>query len=416
MAASVSFAPPVVEPPLDAAQRRLLLALGAATFMVSLDGRVVAPLLPNIAEEFGVSTATAGHLVSGYLLPYGACQLLYGPLADRFGKVRVAAFAMIAFSVGTALCGAFHSFAAVLAARAFTGAAAAALIPLTIAYIGDVIPYSRRQATLGMLMGSAGAAQALSTSMGGLMAAVLSWRSLFPILGGAAGLVTLALFSQVRRELDPPRTVAATRYRAALRGDLAPLLLLVFVEGALFMGGFPFMSGLLEERFGLNALAIGLILGLGGAAQVVAARLLPPLLRRFGEPELVTLGGGAMGVSYFVSAWAPHPVWVALGCTLLGGGFSVCHSTLQTRATEMLPAARGTALSLFAFSLFLGGGVGSLGLGLVLEHTGYGWGFGVAGLAWLPLTICAVRFLRRISSSLSLRLSGQATASVPSMR
>lgn len=384
--------------------------------MVSLDGRIVAPLLPSIAGEFGVSVATAGYLVSGYLLPYGACQLLYGPLADRFGKVRVAAFAMVAFSIGTALCGAFESFAAVLAARAFTGAAAAALIPLTIAYIGDVVPYSRRQATLGMLMASAGAAQALSTSLGGLMAAVLSWRSLFPVMGVVAGVVTVGLFGQSGGELSASRAAPGMRYRDALRTELTPLLVLVFAEGGLFMGGFPFLSGVLEERFGLDALAIGLILGLGGAFQVVAARLLPPLLRRYAEAELVGLGGAVMGLGYLASALAQHPAWVALGCALLGAGFSTCHSTLQTRATEALPAARGTALSLFAFSLFLGGGVGSLVLGWLLERAGYGLGFAVVGLSWLPFTFCAVRFVRRTSHPISTQVSEPVVLPAPPTR
>ena len=66
-------------------QRALLLALGTAAFMVSLDGRVVAPLLPTIAADFPISVADAGWLVSGYMLPYGLCQLAYGPLADRWG-------------------------------------------------------------------------------------------------------------------------------------------------------------------------------------------------------------------------------------------------------------------------------------------------------------------------------------------
>ena len=75
-------------------QRPLLLALGFATFMVSLDARVVAPLLPTIAHDFQTSIARAGYMVSGYLLPYGLFQLAYGPLADRFGKIRVSVFAM----------------------------------------------------------------------------------------------------------------------------------------------------------------------------------------------------------------------------------------------------------------------------------------------------------------------------------
>jgi Major Facilitator Superfamily len=137
---------------LAAPQRKLLFVLSVATFMVGLDGRVVAPLLPSIAVEFHVSVAVAGYLVSGYLLPYGLFQLAYGPLADRFGKVRVSAYAMVAFSVGTALCGVFSSFTGVLLARAFTGAAARTLWLCTRFRVGrGVVSIVRR---LGVARGS----------------------------------------------------------------------------------------------------------------------------------------------------------------------------------------------------------------------------------------------------------------------
>jgi predicted MFS family arabinose efflux permease len=378
-------------------QRRLLLALGLATFMVSLDARVVAPLLPAIAHDFQTTIARAGYVVSGYLLPYGLFQLAYGPLADRFGKVRVSVFAMAAFSAGTALCGAFASFTAVLLLRALTGAAAAALIPLTIAYIGDTVPYAKRQAALAMLMASSGAAQALSVSVGGTIAAVLSWRAIFPILGVLSALVTVYLATCAKHELRIPIALGVRRpgYRDALQSPLLPILLLVAFEGCLFLGGFPYLSGLLEQRFRLGSLPIGLLLGLTGASQLLSARLLPRLLQRASERELLLVGGGLMGLAYLVSAWAPSYLWVGLACALIGTGFSLCHSTIQTRATEAFPGGRGTSLALFAFSLFLGSALGSVGFGALLERVGYAGTFGSAGLLLFVFTALALGALGR---------------------
>ena len=364
--------------------------------MVALDGRVVAPLLPTVARDFGISVASASWLVSGYMLPYGLCQLAYGPLADRLGKVRVATYAMAAFSVGTALCGAFPSFAMIVLLRALTGAAAAALIPLTIAYIGDTVPYEKRQATLAMLMASAGAAQAFSTSAGGTIAALISWRSVFPLLGALAGAATVALFVYRHREVRLVGTPGAPhpRYRDALRAPrMKALLLLVACEGFLYVGGFSFLSGLLEQRFALDALRIGLLLGVAGVAQVVSARLLPRILRRLSERGLLLTGGSAMAGAYLISAVANHMAWIALACACLGTGLSLCHTTLQTRATEAFPRARGTALALFAFSLFSGGALGTAIIGYASEALGYGVTFALAGLALIAFTAASVRLL-----------------------
>jgi predicted MFS family arabinose efflux permease len=389
-------------------QRPLLLALGVATFMVALDGRVVAPLLPTIASDFGTSIASASWLVSGYMLPYGLCQLAYGPLADRFGKVRVATHAMLAFSVGTALCGAFPSFAMIVLLRALTGAAAAALIPLTIAYIGDTVPYGQRQAALAMLMASSGAAQAFSTSAGGTIAALVSWRTVFPILGALAGAATLALFAFRHRELRVRLAADAPspRYRDALRAPhMRPLLGLVALEGFLYMGGFSFLSGLLAQRFGLNAFDIGMILGVAGVSQLAAARLLPRILRRLSERALMLCGGSMMSGAFLLSAFASHPSLVALASGLVGTGFTLCHTTLQTRATEAFPRARGTALALFAFSLFSGSALGTVCVGYASEVIGYTRTFLLAGVALLVFTAILVRVLgtrRSVNTTLPL--------------
>jgi predicted MFS family arabinose efflux permease len=380
-----------MQQPLDS-QRALLLSLGVATFMVGLDGRVVAPLLPTIARDFGISVADAGWLVSAYMLPYGLCQLAYGPLAERLGKVRVATHAMLWFSVGTALCGAFDSFATIVVLRALTGAAAAGLIPLTIAYIGDTVPYERRQAALAMLMASAGAAQAFSTSAGGSIAAWVSWRHVFPILGALAGIATAGLFAYRKREIriavDPNAPPATVRLALQAPGMLR-LLALVAFEGSLFMGGFSFLSGLLEQRFRLDASSIGLILGSAGVSQVITARILPWLLARLSERQLIAIGGCEMACAHLLSAVAPQWPWVVMSCVLMGLGFSMCHSTLQTRATEAFARARGTALSLFAFSLFSGGALGTVCVGYASEALGYGVAFAVLGVLMFVFTAFA---------------------------
>jgi predicted MFS family arabinose efflux permease len=378
-----------------ATQHRLLWALGAAVFMVNLDARVVAPLLPAVAAELGVSLTRSAWLVSAYMLPYGACQLLFGPLADRFGKIAVCTYAMAAFSLGTACTALWPSFEAIITLRALTGATAAALFPLTLAYIGDTVSYERRQATIGTLMATAGAAQALSTSLGGSIAALLSWRAVFPTLGGLALAATIALYVTSRGERRRSRTAAEQpAYSDVLRAPgMLPLLALVASEGFLFMGAFSFISGWLEQRFALGSLGSGFVLSLAGVAQLASAWRLRQILRRFTERRLLATGGTSLALAYWCVALAPHWSFVAFGCALLGVGFILCHTTLQTRATEAYPRSRGTAVALFAFSLFLGSGLGTAALGWVLDALGFEALFLLVGASLLLFTAAVVRIL-----------------------
>jgi len=371
-------------------QRELLWALGAAVFMVNLDGRVIAPLLPTLSSALGVSLSRAGWLVSAYMLPYGLFQLAFGPLADRYGKITVCTHALMAFSVGTACCGLWPSFTSIFALRALTGATAAGLIPLTLAYIGDTVPYERRTATIATLMASGGAAQALGTAAGGSIAALLSWRAVFPVLGVSSGLVALLLYAFKHREVRVPTERPA--YLTVLRAKgMRSLLALVSAEGFLYFGTFSYLSGLLEARFALNPLAIGGVLALAGFSQLLTARVLPRFLHRLSERTRVGMGGASMGLAYLVSAYAPGAWVVAVACFCAGMGWILCHTALQTRATEVFPSGRGTALALFAFSLFVGSGIGAAVQGALIDAAGIQTSFVLAGTGLCAFSWCAVQ-------------------------
>ena len=62
------------------------------------------PLLPSLASDFGVTVAGAAPVLAGFSIAYGAGQLVIGPLGDRYGKLRVAWFALLLYGFGLAAC------------------------------------------------------------------------------------------------------------------------------------------------------------------------------------------------------------------------------------------------------------------------------------------------------------------------
>ncbi len=120
----------------------LMIALMAAVFMVTAEARVIAPLLPAMALEFRTSTAAVGLLITAYSIPYGLFQLVYGPLADRFSRQRVMGAALGLFALGTLISGFTPNLLVLDVLRFLTGAAAAGVIPVALAYIGDAVPLS----------------------------------------------------------------------------------------------------------------------------------------------------------------------------------------------------------------------------------------------------------------------------------
>ncbi|WP_133626725.1 MFS transporter [Fonticella tunisiensis] len=67
-------------------RNKLLWLLSGATFLIFFQAYMVAPLIPKLANVFGLSAESIGLIVPAYLIPYGIATLLYGPLSDRLGR------------------------------------------------------------------------------------------------------------------------------------------------------------------------------------------------------------------------------------------------------------------------------------------------------------------------------------------
>lgn len=345
-----------------------------------------------MAADLDTSVGRAGLGVTAYVLPYGIFQLIFGPLGDKIGRVQVTRWCFLVFALGTGLSGIVPSLTTLLLLRAATGLCAAAVIPLALAYIGDAVPYDSRQRAITNLMGATATGGALSTAVGGMLGSVLSWRVVFGLYGVIALLIAAYFF---RLPVDPPKRfsgIASTgHFRDVLSNKQARLIYgLVAIEGVVVLGAFTYLGAYLHDEFGLDYFVTGLILACYGLGTLMTSRLLfPVILRRVSERQLVLAGGLSLGIAYL--ALAPLPWWpLAIPPMLLMGmGFALFHSTLQTRTTELAPDARGTAVSMFAFCAFVGGGIGSAGFGWMVEATGYGLFLVVSGLLMLTIGIVA---------------------------
>ncbi len=372
----------------------LLLLLYLLAFVVMADARVIATVLPQIAGDLDTTVAGVGAAMTAYLLAYGTFQLAWGPLADRTGPMRVIATVAVAFAPVLVLTAFVPTLEVLVGMRLLAGAVAAAFFPLALATVGYLIPYEERHQAVAMLLGAVAAGQVMGATLGGLMAEVIDWRAMFVVDGALMALLVVPLW-RFRAATPAPERSRGSPF-AAHRGLLGNgraivLYTAVLVEGALFFGGTAYLGALLREEYGLSYVSIGLILALDGVAILVTSRAVAGLGRRFGENRLIAVGGLLMGSAYLFVLVVPGWGAVVPAAVVLGAGFSLCHSTLQIRATELAPTARGTAISLFAFSLFLGSGVGTAALGGLVEGEGYDALLAVCGVGLIVLALLAPR-------------------------
>src|SRR4051794_16188088 len=383
---TVSLRPPTV--PIG------LLAL--AGFASGSGMRLLDPLLPLVANSFHVTVASTAVLIAGFMLPYGLGQAGVGPLGDRLGKLRVVCVAVMLYGLFVNACAAASGMTAVVALRAASGLFAGAIIPLIMAHLGDVVSYAERQATLGRFMTGMVMAQMLTGPISGVIGEHGGWRLSFVALGLFAIGTGVTLTARFGRSLwQRPETPGLTAvpgpvaYLRLLKRPIGQWLLLsAFFDGlCLFGGAFPYTGAFMMHEFGLDAAATGLIVASFGLGSFIYTRFARPLVRRFGEGNLLLLGG--IGVSASLIGLALTPNWPvgAVMQVISGLTFYMFHGVLQARATEALPEARGAAVSAFALALFLGQAIGALAFGGLLDANGYRFGFMVAAIAMAAVTI-----------------------------
>lgn len=358
-------------------EKATILMLSGGAFFSGAALRICDSLLPRLAHDFGRTPGTAGRVIISFAMAYGLMQLLFGPLGDRYGKARmvcVALFGCIAGSLASALA---PTFEMLVATRVAWGMAAAGVIPLSMAWIGDAVPYERRQATL---------AQLLTGTLGGMMAGQLAgglfadsrfgWRGAFLTLSAGYALVAVLLLLMLRGMPQParaggPRLSFVAQLRSVLQVPWArAVLAAVLAEGVFLLGPMAYLPAYLHQRYGVTLSTASALIALYAVGGLLYAMTAKHIVRRFGEWRMVLAGGICMGAGYL--AWWLVPFWGFAGPTalLVGFGTYLYHNTLQTHATQMAPAVRGTAVATFAFHLFVGQALGVTIAGATFDQLG----------------------------------------------
>lgn len=382
----------------DVRNKRLLWGLGFGGFLVNADNRAIAPMLPAIAQDLHVHASSAALLVTAYSIPYGLFQLVYGPLADRFGKIRTILLSLTLFAIGTIACGLVYGFPWLMVLRVITGLFAAGIIPTTLAQIGDQFPLDERTPAIAFFMSLSTSGQALGIVIGGLVAQFFSYRILFILIGVAAVPTIISLFRQ--RDVDTKQQQSTIplleRYASLWRNRHAWLIYaLVLVEGFVFFAGFTFLGVYGVTTLHLSYLVIGLLIATYSLGAFVGSRSIAWALQRLGASRMPVAGAVLMTLGFAVIWGWSNVVALTAGFIVMGFGFSYCHSTLQTYATDLLPNGRATAVSVFAFSLFLGSGLGPVVGGKILDTYGVSAMLGsVTGGTALFALFCAMLLFR----------------------
>lgn len=245
---------------LDTAEGRWVIAAAVlGSGIAFLDSTVVNVALPAIRADLHLSVAGLQWTVDAYLVTLSALLLFGGSLGDVVGLRRVFVAGLVGFVVASLLCGLAPSSGALIAARALQGAAAAFLVPGSLAIVSTTFHPDDRIRAVGAWSGLAGVASAIGPLLGGWLIDAVSWRLIFLInLPLAAIAAWIAL-----------RHVPETRLDGVRRADVAGAV-------AVTVGLAGVTYALIE---GTDGGALAVMLGLLGVVALVAFAVIESKVR-----------------------------------------------------------------------------------------------------------------------------------------
>ncbi|WP_404976905.1 MULTISPECIES: MFS transporter [unclassified Acidovorax] len=367
---------------------RAVLALGVGGFSIGTGEFVIMGLLPEVAQDIGVTIPQAGHVISAYALGVVVGAPVLAVLAAGWGRRALLMALMAVYALGnfaTALAPGYQSLAAM---RLLTGLPHGTYFGVAALVAASLAPPGQRARAVGLVMLGLTSATLVGVPIAATLGQYFGWRAAFVFVGVVA-LAAVALVRVGVPHVPAPRDASPLRELGALKRKQVWLTLGI---GAIGFGGmfavFSYIKPTLTEVAGLPLGGVPFVLALFGlgmvAGNLVGSRMADKaLMRTIGQ----LLAWSVAVLIFFVFA-AHHVVTAALATFLLGTVVAI-GPALQIRLMDVAGDAQTLAAALnhsaFNAANALGAWLGGMAIAAGLGWTSTGWVGAILGVAGLGI-------------------------------
>lgn len=355
------------------------------------------PALPDIGRDLGVADDNKRQLiVVAYMFGFGSTQLVWGPLADRFGRKPILTIGIALYTFFAMLCAISKSFELLVAARAAMGASAAVSRVLVVTMVRDLFEGEEMARVMSLTFMVFMVIPVIAPTVGQGILLVGPWRAIFLVLGAYALIMGIwswirlpeTLHPEFRRSLNIGEISDAVGATLKDRLSLGYTVALTAVFGAL-TAYIASIQQIVFDSFDAPE-KIGLVFAAIAAPMALASWTNSRIVTRFGVRRV---GHGGLlvfliaGVAHaIIAATIDEPLWLFVFMMAIAFmGFAFTSSNLSTLAMRNMAEIAGTASSVQGVIGTMGGALIGLAIGQAFDGTALPFLIGLAGCALVAL-------------------------------
>jgi DHA1 family bicyclomycin/chloramphenicol resistance-like MFS transporter len=366
------------------------------------------PALPAIGSDLNVLNDNDRQLVVvAYMLGFGSTQLIWGPLADRYGRKPILAAGVGLYVFFAVLCAIAGSFALLVAGRAAMGASAAVTRVLVVAMVRDLFEGEAMARVMSLVFMVFMVVPVLAPSVGQGILLFGPWRAIFLVLA-AYGLIMLVwgmmrlpetLHPEYRRSLAPKEIISAAVQTVREPLSRGYTLALTVTFGALI----AYISTIQQIVFDVFEApgAIGLVFGAVAAPMALASWTNARVVGRYGLRRVGHGGALAFAIVTVIHALIATAGYESLIAFIVFQAlamvcFSFCSSNLGTLAMERMGPIAGTASSVQGVVGTIGGSAVGYAIGQAYDGTALPFLWGTAACATITFVLTVLTEPKRL--------------------
>ncbi|MFD8147297.1 MFS transporter [Streptomyces sp. NPDC059708] len=352
--------------------RRPLLVLAAGMFAIGTDSFVIAGILPDAAHRLGVTTATAGWLLTAYALTYALLGPVMAALTTRWPRRTLFLTGYAVFTTGNLLTAATPSFTTALTARALAGLGGAMITPAAVAAATALAPPERRGRAIATVMTGLSAATALGAPLGTALAGLTGdWRTTLLFVSALGLLAALGTALFLPGLPTPPAVPLRTRLTPLTDHRIGLTLLTTLLAYTGLYTVYSFIDPALDRATGGSGTTLAALLFVWGLAATAGTLTSGRLVDRYGGRRVINTALTLAALDFALLPWSTAHLPTTVVALLVWGACGWGLLAPQThRLITTLPAAAPLLTGLASATVYVGVALAPIAGQAGLTHLG----------------------------------------------